>query len=164
MHHYVWPTSKREKPIDKLLWRKFAHLNINIFCSEGTPTDRPAAWQTDHAVSTSSVDAAACLMLTELELVRGSGGQMEAPHGSHAFEKSRRVGATNSPQMEKVWEGHVGRGRCRVYNLLSSCTVLPNTKHLITAPKKSAKGAGHGQNCSKHFRLHRGLETGALYF
>lgn len=90
----------------------FAHLNINIFLEWGQ-TYRSSHFLTngsgntlekDHAVSTSSVDAAACLRLTEFELVRGSGGQMEAPHVSHAFKKEQRaegVGATNSPQMER---------------------------------------------------------------
>lgn len=65
MHYQVWPQVKKKgKPINNLLWRIFAHLNINIVCSEGKPPDHPTARQTDHAVSTSSVDAAACRGLT----------------------------------------------------------------------------------------------------
>lgn len=79
------------------------HLNINIFCSEGKPVDHFPN-KTDHAVSASSVDAAAFLGLTEFELVRGSGGQMEAPHGSHAFKKSRgrKGGGNQQPTDGKV--------------------------------------------------------------
>lgn len=64
----------------------------------------PDTLERDHAVSTSSVDAAACLRLTEFELVRGSGGQMEAPHGSHAFKKSRgrKGGGNQQPTDGKV--------------------------------------------------------------
>lgn len=70
-------------------------------------------------MSTSSVDAAACLRLTEFDVVRGSGGQMEAPHGSHAFKKEQRAegwGATEQPtdgKVRGVWEEEKGAGKGR---------------------------------------------------
>lgn len=96
--------------------------------------------------------------------LRGSGGQMEAPHGSHALKiraEGGEEGATNSPQMEgwgacrKEGAGRVGRA----INVLKSCTVLPNTKQLITAQKNWNKNrwSVHMWKREKRSKLQIGL-------
>lgn len=62
--------------------------------------------------------------------MRGSGGQMEAPHGSHAFKESRgrREGGGNQQPTDGKGEGCVGRGRCRgtIMNPALCCQIQNN--------------------------------------
>lgn len=100
----------------------------------------------DHAENTSSVDAAACLRLTEFDVVRGFTGADGGTTWKPCIQKEQRAGGWTGGQGQPTahrWkgEGRVGRGRCRKrgggrgdYNV-KSCTVLPNTKQLITAQK-----------------------------
>lgn len=100
MHYLVWPQVKREIPStiqEKILRNSTSSAVWTLI----TPTDCPAAQQTDHAVYTSSVDAAACLMLMGLR-----GGRwrhhMEAMHSKRA---GGWVEGTNSQQMERCRGG-----------------------------------------------------------
>ena len=97
MHHQVRPRVRGGTPSTSQTARGRSLQAAGSLTSGGVGDTREG----HHAASTSSVDAAAPpppLGLIESELVRGSGGQMEAPHGSHAFEKKkkkrgRRVGS-----------------------------------------------------------------------
>lgn len=150
MHHQVWPQVKEEThqqlALENVCASQHQHLlqrgqtyRSSHFLTNGLGD----TLEKDHAVSTSSVDVAAGFRLTEFELVRGSGGQMEAPHGSHAFKKSRGWRGNQQPTDGKVRDMYEedGGGRGSGYNVLKSCTVLPNTKQLITAQKKLANWA-----------------------
>lgn len=70
MHYLVWPQVKREIP-STIQEKILRNPTSSAVWTLKTPTDCPAAQQTDHAVCTSSVDAAACLVLMGL---RGAGG------------------------------------------------------------------------------------------
>ena len=86
-------------------------------------------------MSTSSVDAAACLGLTRVRTgagFRGADGGTTWKPCIQREQRAERVGATNSPQMEKVRGVQEEEG---VGDYNESCTVLPNTKQLITAQK-----------------------------
>lgn len=174
MHYQVWPQLKG----DKLLWRISAHPNIDIFCSEGEPTDHSTSWQAHWTTHQRRTMLWARLALSMQQSasgwqssswLRGSGGQMEAPHGSHALKiraEGGEEGATNSPQMEG-W-GVCGKeevaGRTgRALNVLKSCTVLPNTKQLhkkinkFIVPTELRKK--RGQNCKSDCGACQGLNV-----
>lgn len=162
----------------KLLWRISAHPNIDIFCSEGEPTDHSTSWQAHWTTHQRRTMLWARLALSMQQSasgwqssswLRGSGGQMEAPHGSHALKiraEGGEEGATNSPQMEG-W-GVCGKeevaGRTgRALNVLKSCTVLPNTKQLhkkinkFIVPTELRKT--RGQNCKSDCGACQGLNV-----
>lgn len=96
---------------------------------------------------------------------------MEAMHSKNKVKKTKKraegggVGATNSPQMKR-WRACRKRKVLGAYDVLKSCTVLPNTKQLITAQKTwqlsrvlHTQKDKHGQNCRSDCGVSRRLET-----
>lgn len=65
------------------------------------------------------------------------------------IQKEQKGAGDRHPTDGKVWEGPVGRGRCRGYNVPSSCTVLPNTKSHTQKTKRKLSWAFHTQEWTR---------------
>lgn len=105
MHHLVWPQVKRG---NSTTTRSGKHLRISTSttsAARGTRTDPPHC-RTNGPCCEHCVDAAACFMSTEFELVRRFRGADGGTTWKPCIQKrSRRVPVTDTPQMERCGKG-----------------------------------------------------------